>query len=290
MSRFELACAVCCRIGEGPVWLPAEERLLFIDVTGRRLHTFDPRAGTLTTLALDEDIGFVAPASGGGYLAGLRTGIWLLDEHGGKRRRVAPNPVDPHTLRFNDGGIDPRGRLLIGTMDETKRDGRAGLYRLGAEGSLTELAGGLMTSNGVAFAPDGRTLYHSDTPRFVIYRRDYDPQTGEVGGVREFARLDSQAADRGRPDGAAVDAAGRYWAALYDGSRVNCYDASGQLLAEYPVPARSPTMPAFGDADLKTLYVTTAQAADGSGGGLYALRVATPGLVHPAFDEETLRS
>ncbi|MDE2261463.1 MAG: SMP-30/gluconolactonase/LRE family protein [Gammaproteobacteria bacterium] len=288
MGGFELVCDASCQVGESPVWLPSEERLLFIDVKGRRLHRFDPRAGTLSSLALDEDIGFVAPASGGGYLAGLRTGIWLLDEHGRKRRRLADNPVDPQTVRFNDGGTDPRGRLLIGTIDETKREGRAGLYRLGADG-LTEVASGLMTSNGVAFAPDGRTLYHSDTPRFVIYRCDYSPETGEVSGRRVFAQLDSQAPDRGRPDGAAVDAAGRYWSALYEGSRVNCYDPSGRLLAEYTVPARAPTMPAFGDADLRTLYVTTARAADGSGGSLYALRVEIPGLTRPAFDEESLR-
>ncbi|MGH8297462.1 MAG: SMP-30/gluconolactonase/LRE family protein, partial [Steroidobacteraceae bacterium] len=280
-------CAPGCRIGECPVWLAAEERLLFIDVTGRCLHRFDPRADTLATLALEEDIGLVAPVSGGGYLAGMRTGVWLLDERGRKRRRLAVNPADPRTVRFNDGGIDSRGRLLVGTIDEAKRDGRAGLYRLDANG-LTEVAGGLMTSNGVAFAPDGRTLYHADTPRFVIYRCDYDPETGEPFAPRVFARLDSQAPDRGRPDGAAVDAAGRYWSALYEGSRVNCYDPSGRLLAEYPLPARCPTMPAFGDADLKTLYVTTAQAADGSGGGLYALRVETPGLIPSAFDEESL--
>jgi sugar lactone lactonase YvrE len=289
MSRFELVCEASCQVGESPVWLPAEQRLLFIDVKGRRLHRYDPRAGTLATLAVEEDIGFVAPASGGGYLAAMRTGIWLLDQDGGKRRCLAANPADPRTVRFNDGGTDPRGRLLIGTIDETRRDARAGLYRLDAHG-LAEVAAGLMTSNGVAFAPDGRTLYHSDTPRFVIYRCDYSPETGEVAGRRVFAQLDSQAADRGRPDGAAVDAAGRYWSALYEGARVHCYDASGRLLAEYPVPARSPTMPAFGDADLKTLYVTTAKAADGSGGGLYALRVDTPGLTRAPFDEESVRS
>lgn len=289
MNRFELVCEASCQDGESPVWLPAEERLLFIDVKGRHLHRYDPRAGTLATLAVDEDIGFVAPASGGGYLAPMRTGIWLLDEDGRKRRCLATNPADPRTVRFNDGGTDCRGRLLIGTIDETKRDGSAGLYRLDAHG-LTELAGGLMTSNGVAFTSDGRTLYHSDTPRFVIYRCDYDPETGGMSGRRVFARLDSQAPDRGRPDGAAVDAAGRYWSALYEGSRVNCYDSSGALLAEYPVPARSPTMPAFGDADMKTLYVTTAKSADGSGGGLYALRVDTPGLIRPPFDEESVRS
>ncbi len=285
MSAFELVCEAHCRVGESPVWIPAAGQLVFVDVTGRRLHRFTPRTGTLASAELEEDIGFVAPARRGGFVAGLRSGIWLLDEAGGKRRQLAANPADPRTVRFNDGGTDAQGRLLIGTIDETKRDGRAGLYRLDA-GGLVPVASELMTSNGVAFSPDGRTLYHSDTPRFVIYRCDYRPETGEVANRRIFARLDPQAPDRGRPDGAAVDEAGCYWSALYEGSRVQRYEASGRLQDEHPVPARSPTMPAFGDADLKTLYVTSAAAADGTGGGVYAMRVSTPGLPRPPFADE----
>lgn len=288
MSGFELVCAATCRLGECPVWLADDAQLLFVDVTGRRLHRFTPRSGELTGLAIEEDIGFVAPARSGGFVAGLRSGIWLLDERGRKRRLLARNPADARTVRFNDGGVDIRGRLLIGTIDETRRDGRAGLYRLDADG-LTALACGLMTSNGVAFAPDGRTLYHSDTPRFVIYQCDYRSETGEVGNRRVFARLDPQATDRGRPDGAAVDRAGCYWSALYEGSRVQRYDPSGVLLGEYRLPVRCPTMPAFGGEDLTTLYVTTAQAPDGSGGGLYAMQVETPGLPHRPFDDEGLQ-
>jgi len=289
VSRFELVCATSCQVGECPVWIPERAELLFVDVTGRRVHGFTPASGALRTLALDEDIGFVAPRRAGGFLAGLRSGVWLLDADGGKCRRLAPNPLDPRSVRFNDGGIDPRGRLLIGTIDETRRDGRAGLYRLDAQG-LTQLAHGLMTSNGVAFAPDGRTLYHADTPRFVIYQCDYAPETGVVGQRRVFAQLDPAAPDRGRPDGAAVDCQGCYWSALYDGSRVIRLDPAGRLIGAYPLPARRPTMPAFGGADLKTLYVTTAQAADGSGGGVYALQVDTAGLAQPAFDEEPFPS
>lgn len=285
MSGFELVCVASCRLGECPVWLAESAQLLFVDVTGRRLHRFSPSSGSLTSLAIEEDIGFIAPARCGGFVAGLRTGIWLLDEQGRKRRLLARNPADVRSSRFNDGGIDPRGRLLVGTIDESRRDGNAALYRLDAAG-LVEVARGLMTSNGVAFAPDGRTLYHSDTPRFVIYRCDYRPETGEVDNRRVFARLDPHAADRGRPDGAAVDGAGGYWSALYEGSRVNRYDPKGRLIGEYPLPVRCPTMPAFGGADLKTLYVTTAKSADGSGGGLYAMRVETAGLPHRSFDEE----
>lgn len=288
MSGFELVCPASCQLGECPVWLAERAQLLFVDVIGRRLHLFTPRSGALTSLVIEEDIGFVAPARSGGFVAGLRSGIWLLDEAGRKRRLLARNPADVLTVRFNDGGIDARGRLLIGTIDETKRHGRAGLYRLDA-GKLTEIASGLMTSNGVAFAPDGRTLYHSDTPRFVIYQCDYRPGAGEVGNRRVFAQLDPKAVDRGRPDGAAVDCDGCYWSALYEGSRLNRYDPAGRLIGEFPLPARCPTMPAFGGADLKTLYVTTAKAADGSGGGLYALQVEIPGLPHRSFDDESFQ-
>lgn len=62
-----------------------------------------------------------------------------------------------------------------------------------------------MTSNGLAFSLDGRTLYSSDTPRFVIYRYDYDLATGAAANRREFLRIEPTPTDRGRPDGAAVD-------------------------------------------------------------------------------------
>lgn len=289
MSGFDLACEASCRLGESPVWLPGSQELLFIDVTGRRLHRFDPSSGALCAIAVEEDIGFIAPRRFEGYVAGLRSGVWLLDRTGRKERRLAGNPLDPQTLRFNDGGLDSHGRLLIGTIDETRRDGRAALYRLDRQG-LAEVAGGLMTSNGVAFSPDGHTLYHSDTPRFVIYRCDYDPATGDVGNRVVFARLTPTASDRGRPDGAAVDATGCYWSALYDGGRLQRYDTCGNLLAEYSFPVRCPTMPAFGGADLKTLFVTSARSEDGTGGGLYALSVDTPGFSHPSFDEEVFAS
>lgn len=285
MSGFDLVCDVVCEVGESPVWLRERGELLFIDVRGRRLHRFDPGRGSVTSLAVEEDIGYVAPTRSGAYVAGLRSGVWLLDENGRKQRCLANNPGDPATSRFNDGAIDPRGRLVIGTIDETKRQGSAGFYQLGRQG-LVELAGGIMTSNGAALAPDGRTLYHSDTPRFVIYRSDYDPETGEARNERVFARLTPTEHDRGRPDGAAVDATGCYWSALYEGGRVQRYDPDGRLLTEYSFPVRYPTMPAFGGADLKTLFVTSARR-DGSGGGLYALAVDTPGISAAAFDEET---
>jgi sugar lactone lactonase YvrE len=282
---FALVLDAGCALAESPVWLADEAVLAFVDIPGRRLHRFDPATRVHRALAVDEDIGCVAPALGGGYIAGLRSGLWLLDAAGAKRRLLAANPEDVATSRFNDGKVDPRGRYLAGTVDEPKAGGRAGLYRLDRRG-LARLADGLLTSNGLAISPDGRTLYHSDTPRFVVWRYDYDPETGAAENRRVFVQLEPVGGDRGRPDGAAVDAEGGYWTALYEGGRIHRYDPDGRLMASHPLPARKPTMPAFAGPGLTTLFVTTAADAGVEGGGLYALDAGVAGLAIPPFDPD----
>jgi sugar lactone lactonase YvrE len=285
-AQFSLVLDSQCALGESPVWWAEAGVLVFIDITGRRLHRFDPQSKRHEVDAVAEDIGCVAPARGGGYVAGMRSGVWLLGANGEQRRKLADNAENPATNRFNDGRVDPRGRYLSGTLDEPKANGQAGLYRYDRRG-LVRLDSGFMTSNGLAFSPDGRTLYFSDTPRFVIYRYDYDLATGAASNRREFARIEPTATDRGRPDGAAVDVEGCYWSSQYDGSRVHRYDPDGRLMAQYHLPARNPTMPAFGGPDRKTLFVTTARDKTGSpGGGLYALPVDVAGVPGTLFDPE----
>lgn len=116
-----------------------------------------------------------------------------------------------------------------------------------------------MTSNGLAFSPNSRILYFSDTPRYVMCFFDYDPDTGAAENRLIFARIEPTSTDRGRPDGAAVDVEGCYWSSLYARARIRRYDPDGKMMADYPVPALNTTMPAFGGADMKTLFVTTAR-------------------------------
>ena len=282
-NALELVLKADCELGESPVWLAEQKVLAFVDITGQRIHRFDPVTGAHRIDAVEEDIGCLAPAKGGGFIAGMRSGLWLLDDAGRKVRELAANPEPPRTNRFNDGKVDPRGRYFAGTLDEPKAGGTAGLYRFDHRG-LAKLSNGLTTSNGAAFSPDGRTLYHSDTPRFTIWRWDYDPATGEAVNQRVFVELDPAAPDRARPDGAAVDAEGCYWSALYGGARLHRYDPDGQLMAQYPLGAARVTMPAFGGEGLKTLFVTTAADEGKEGGGLYACEPGVAGLTIPAFD------
>ncbi|AUN29076.1 SMP-30/gluconolactonase/LRE family protein [Niveispirillum cyanobacteriorum] len=289
MSAFTPALPLRTRLGECPVWDGGAGILSFVDIQGRQLHRYHPADGALSSLELPEHPGCVVPLAGGGYVAGMRTGIYRLDADGTVGPMLAPNPTDPADTRFNDGRVDPAGHLIIGTIDEPKSGSRGGLYRL-ERGGLRLLLGGLLTSNGLAFSPDGRTLYHSDTPRFAIHAYDYDPASGQVANRRLFAQLDPDAPDRGRPDGAAVDAEGCYWTALYAGGRVQRYDPDGRLMAEYRTPARCPTMPCFGGPDAKTLYVTSVAAGfEGPmDGALFAMPVDVPGLPNAPCNPESL--
>jgi sugar lactone lactonase YvrE len=285
-AEFTLVLDAQCALGESPVWWPQAGLLIFIDIAGRRLHRFDPVTKRHEFDTLEEEIGCVAPAKGGGYVAGLRSGLWLLDARGKKVRELAANPQNSQTNRFNDGRVGPCGRYFTGTLDETKSVGNAALFRYDRRG-LTQLMDGVMTSNGLAFSPDGRTLYFSDTPRFVIYRFDYDPDTAAVTNRRVFARIEPTATDRGRPDGAAVDVEGCYWSSLYEGARIRRFDPDGKMMADYSVPALNTTMPAFGGPDMKTLFVTTARDKKGGpGGGLYAMPVDVAGLPGTLFDPQ----
>ena len=132
-----------------------------------------------------------------------------------------------------------------------------------ADGALTRRQSEITVSNGLAWSPDGLTMYWSDTAAHTVWAFDFEPASGAMTNRRVFASFAPKPAQGlagygGRPDGAAVDVEGCYWVAMYEGGRVLRLSPAGEVIAEVRVPARCPTMPCFGDADLRTLYVTSA--------------------------------
>jgi sugar lactone lactonase YvrE len=290
MNASEFTCALDARasLGECPVWSIHEQVLYWVDINEPALHRFDPASGRDDAMPMPSSIGSFALRSRGGFLVALRDGIYLADRDGRVTRRVAEAPYDPHHHRFNDGRCDPLGRFYVGTMNEQRDGPSAALYRLDPDYSLHRVYGDISTSNGLAFAPDRRTLYHSDTPAHVVRAFDYDVDTATMGPPRVFAHWRGET---DRPDGAATDSAGHYWSAFYRGGKLVELSPRGELVRDHPVPAMCPTMPAFGGPDLRTLYVTSArQQRDDEElarlpltGGIFSKRVATPGLPEPTF-------
>jgi sugar lactone lactonase YvrE len=288
MTPFRCVLDVRASLGECPIWSVAEQVLYWVDINAPSLNRFDPAAGRNVVMPMPESIGCFALRRDGGFVVALRGGFWLADAAGKLIRKVSDAPYDPAHHRFNDGRCDPQGRFLAGYMNEKRDASSAALVRLDPDFKQTHLISGMTISNGLAFSPDGRTMYHTDTPTQIIHAYDYDAASGMPANPRVFVRFTEEG---DRPDGAAVDRDGCYWIALYRGGKVARISPDGRVLAELAVPAMCPTMCALGGSDLRTLYVTSARqmreldelARMPQSGGLFAMTVDVPGLPEPAF-------
>ncbi|HRE33517.1 MAG TPA: SMP-30/gluconolactonase/LRE family protein, partial [Sphingopyxis terrae] len=276
-------------LGESPRWHAPEARLYWVDIDAHRIHRTDPATGATESMQLDQPVGCVAPRAGGGLVMGLKDGCALIDAWGEDPRAFGPAVLAGIAeQRFNDGCVDAAGRFWVGSVTRDKSNPGAMLFRLDPDGALTPMLGGLLTSNGAAFSPDGRTFYHADTPTHALHAYAVDPATGALGDGRLFHQFEQ---GKGRPDGGTVDAEGCYWSALWDGWRVVRLSPAGEILQTVEMPVQRPSMIALGGADLCTAFVTSAgkdlsddaRAAQPHAGGLFTFRVDVPGIVQPCF-------
>ncbi len=281
-SAPRVVAAVGATLGEGPVWVARERALWFVDIKQRRLHRCDPADGALRSWDAPAQVGFVVPAADGGFVAGLQGGLHRFDPEAGTFEMLCPVEPGTPTNRINDGVVDGAGRLWFGTMDDREAGGSGRFYRLEADGTLYDAGGAAPITNGPALSPDGRTLYQVDTLARTIDACTLDAD-GRVTARRRFAAIEKGA---GNPDGPAVDAEGCVWVALYGGWAARRYSPAGELIETVRFPVSNITKMAFGGADLRTAYATTARhllsdeaaAAQPDAGHLFAFDVAVPGL------------
>jgi sugar lactone lactonase YvrE len=263
-TEVRVAVASAALLGESPVWHPREQALYYADIPGHKLQRFDPVSGELRHWDFDTDLASLAPKLDGSLLLAMRDGLWAFDPVSGERSRVAAPPYDTAKERFNDGKCDPLGRFWVGTVYEPRDPALASLHRF-AHGKLTREADGFTTVNGLAWSPNGRTMHWSDTKSHTIFAADFDLGSGTLSNRRVFASFPVKQADQalatygGRPDGAAMDAEGCYWVAMFEGQRLLRLSPEGEILRAVELPVRCPTMPCFGGPDLKTVYVTTSR-------------------------------
>lgn len=289
-QRIEIAQALNMSLGESPLWSVERQTLYWVDINAGVIYAWQPSQQAVPTLIkLDEKVGCITLCEEG-LLAALASGIARIPlPFSGQYERLTDNPEwrEGKGNRFNDGRSDAAGRFWVGTIDAQESQPTATLYCY-REGKFKQQCGELTISNGLAFSPDGRWLYHTDSLSRRIQRYPYDAASGALGEPTVW--VDLEALDLpGVPDGAAVDSQGHYWCALYNGGRIARFSPQGKLVGNYPVPCPHPTMVAFGGEHLDTLYITTAtQHLDAVGkkrwplaGSLLQMKVDSVGGIEP---------
>lgn len=279
--------------GESPVWHVAEQALYWVDIPDCALHRWRATDQRHDIWHADEQIACIARAPEGQWIAGMESGVFMLTPCSDGRLSaslVAPVAHARPGMRFNDGRCDRQGRLWAGTMllDMSQFAPVGALYRLsghGADCRLDQILDDLIVPNGIAFSPDGRTMYLSDsTPsRQMVWAFDYDIDAGMPSRRRVF--IDKLVS--GRPDGAAIDEDGGYWICGTDSGQIHRYTPEGRLDRSLSVPVAKPAMCAFGQANLDTLFVTSVRrpsaAPDALDGGVFALHPGVRGIAEPAY-------
>ena len=304
-SRWQTLTSHPNELGESPFWHPLEHRLYWVDISGRQILRTDIGGGTVQTWAMPSEPGCMAPAAGGGLVIALRHGVFRARTWGGPLEHIATLDYDPVAMRANDGKCDAQGRFWVGTIDETRQARNAALFSVDCRSGTPVVERKIgpatlpaTTANGLAWRPDGRTLYWADTPSHTVHAWDYDDSSNAMTAQRTFLKFTpkpegwqfdpapSNGGYGGRPDGATVDSQGNYWVAMFEGRRVCQFAPDGTLLTEIPTPVQCPTMPCLGGDDLKTLFITSARHGRSAAeldafppsGCVFSTRVEVPGL------------
>ena len=278
-------------LGEGPVWDARTGALWWVDIKGPAIHRLmlgdDPHAcGDRRSWTPPFRVSALAPRSRSGLIAATERGFAHVDPEAASYELLHDPESDRPGNRSNDGKVDGRGRFWAGTMDDAEEAASGALYRLDPDLRTTRVDDGYKVTNGPAFGPDGRVMYHTDSATQTVYAFDL-ADDGAASGRRvhlQFGEGD------GYPDGMTVDADGCLWIAFWDGWCIRRFAPDGTRLAERRVPVPRPTSVAFAGPKLDRMFVTSAsiglsRAEHPLAGGLFEIPAPdATGVAVPLFE------
>jgi len=273
----ELVADTGCGLGESPFWDPGTASTGWLDIDTSTLLRLSDRMEVHFSLLPNEST-FVAAAEDGGLVAAHPLGIDHIGADGVERRLVT-GWIDATVERTNDGAVDQKGRIWVGS---TRRDRRVGSGAIGvvSSGRWEERFSGLTLPNGIAWSPGGERIYYVDTLAGTLWQAAFDMESATVGASDPLFEMPTS---DGLIDGICVDVTGGIWVAVWGGSAVLRLDPEGRIAGSVSVAAPKVTSCAFADT---ILYITSADP-DGTdppgSGGLFAVDVGIEGVpVAPA--------
>ncbi|WP_415715464.1 SMP-30/gluconolactonase/LRE family protein [Roseibium sp.] len=241
-----------CQLGEGPLWHPERQQLFWFDILSKQLLT--RTNGTPKTYQFAEHVSAAGWVSQSELLVASESRLFLFNLDTEATRDICPLEADNAVTRSNDGRADPKGGFWIGTMGFNAESGAGAIYRF-CKGELRKLFGNITISNAISFSPDAKTAYFADTDTQTIQKVELDQDGWPTGTPTLFTDL---TVSGHYPDGAVVDGEGHLWNAQWGANRVARYAPDGSFVSEVSLPATQVSCPAFGGADLQTLFATTA--------------------------------
>lgn len=241
-----------CTLGEGALWHPKRQELIWFDILGKKMF----RKGTAETIVteLDEVCSAAFWVDEARVVVATQTALVLRNLDTGEVAKLVDLEAENTVTRSNDGRADPWGGLWIGTMGFGAEHKAGAFYRY-YKGELRQLFPDVTIPNSTCFAPDKSRAYFSDTARGKLFSVTLDADGWPNAKPDVFVDFAPMGLN---PDGAVTDAEGNLWIAFWGAARVGVYSPQGQEIASHPMDAAQVTCPAFGGADLTTLFCTSA--------------------------------
>ncbi len=283
-SEVELVLDSKSELGEGAIWNYKTGELIWVNIKGKILNFYNPASGNNKEMFTGQMIGTAVPCQSGNILVALQNGIYTFHDKTGSKKLIVNPEENLPSNRFNDGKCDPDGRFWAGTMSMVGEEGAGALYRLDADQSIHKMVENVSISNGIVWSHDKKKMYYIDTSTRKVMAYDYNNHSGEISNPVMAVEVPGE---MGWPDGMTIDEKGNLWIALWGGFAVGCWNPeTGELVTKVNVPAKNVTSCAFGDADLGTLYITTAREDNSDeelekyphSGGVFKVRPGVKGV------------
>lgn len=279
LDNVDVAAKTQSLLGEGPTWNKKLGVLHFVDIFGKKVHTLNPRNGSVKTFATVLSPGAVLPTNEEKLALALNDGLYTVDYSGNILENLFHIEKDIFTNRMNDAKCDPNGKLFAGTMGDGNSP-TGSLYKIDSEG-FEKILDRITVSNGLAWNREGSKIYYIDSVKQSVQVADFDLATSTI---KEFKRFVEFPISFGIPDGMCADLDGGIWVAFFGGSRIRRYSEDGTHTHAIELPIPQITSCCFAGEGSTLLYITTASLDVGGGrkidsneGNLFCIDVGIPG-------------
>ena len=227
-------------LGEGPIWSSKRNAILWVDILGQQVHCLSLQSDEVSSWAIPEPIGWIIErAEREDFIIGLKGGFATLSLGPFRITHIGNPEIDRPQNRLNDSKTDFAGSIWAGTMPCNEQESSGALYRLDPGFTWSRQDDGYQVTNGPAFSPDGKVMYHADSGSRTVFRFDLT-ESRNLTAKRVFLKFED---DWGCPDGMTTDVEGGIWIAHWGGGRVSRFLPDGTLERSIPFP--QPTSPAW---------------------------------------------